>query len=255
MKGSVGLIIAAALGIVGAFVNWWYIDQKSREFEVVEFLAVGKDVSIRRGDAFRDSHFTRVRVPLTAAGKPGDGKLRDTAVPYSDMRTVLGMKANRNFGEGELLLRQDLKTPPPELNIGPNERVVWIPVDTRSFVPSLVNPGAEVSFVVYKTNLPGSVVAPPPMGSEEDPDGQPQPVPAGDSETVGPFEVISLGNRLGTSEVHKAAGLPQTQENVMGIRVPVVNGDLDAKAKRLLKMLQFSSVRYAGVVLHPPRKT
>jgi hypothetical protein len=168
-------------------------------------------------------------------------------VLFADRGTVVGMRANREYLGGELLLRQDLKTPPAELKLmSENECAMWVPVDTRSFVPSLVTPGDWVSFLV--SAAPGSLAPP----GEEDPDAPPAaPLTAARSELIGPFRVLSLGNRLGSAEVFKASGLSQQQENVMTISVRMEGGDIDPKAKKLFGLLQQSSLRQAGVMLHP----
>src|SRR6185369_3263271 len=112
---------------------------------------------------------------------------------------------------GEIILRQRLKTPPPTMELTrEDERGLPVPVDTRSFVPALVNPGDMVSFLV-------TVGGPsPPPSNTESGDGN-EPTPAQSVvrpatvvnqriETVGPFRVLSIGNRLGSAEVLKASG-------------------------------------------------
>ena len=68
---------------------------------------------------------------------------------------------------------------------------------------------------------------------------------------MGPFKVLSIGNRLGSADVFKAAGMPQQQENVLSISVRADGNQLEAKAKKLWDLLQAGGFRQAGVVLHP----
>ena len=70
-------------------------------------------------------------------------------------------------------------------------------------------------------------------------------------EIIGPFRVLSLGNRLGSSEVMQANHIPQVQENVMTISVQVVGDELEPKAKKLWEALRRTNFRGVGVLLHP----
>src|SRR5262249_53100947 len=119
---------------------------------------------------------------------------------------------------------------------------------------ALVNPGDMVSFLV-------SVGGPPPAPPAEGGDGsEPTPAPsvvrppiAGSQhiETIGPFRVLSIGNRLGSADVLKASGSSQFQENVMMIAVKMQGDQLEPRAVKLLTMLQAGGARQAGVLLHP----
>jgi len=241
MKTNIGLLVAVVLGLTGALLNWAYLSQKSRAVEKIVFLGIAPSISVQRGDTFREEQFVPVAIP----GDTQTGALRQFAVLYADRGTVIGMRANQNYVGGELLLRQDLKTPPPELKLQADKEVaIFVPVDSRSFVPSLVTPGDFVSFLVPS--------APQSLAPAGDPDDPPAPPSATKSELIGPFRVLSLGNRLGSADVFKASGAPQQQENVMTVSVRMDSpGVLDEKAKKLMSLLQQSSIRQAAVVLHP----
>src|SRR5690606_9008423 len=151
-------------------------------------------------------------------------------------------KAVRAYEGGEIVLRQDLKTPPGELTLAENERAMWIPVDVGSYVPSLIEPGDMVSFIVPKS-----------MAAANDPEsetGFTAAVSEGGSEIVGPFRIVSLGGRLGSDEVYRASGAGNAQENVMGIAVRVDGDALEARAQKLFDRLQQGDFRRAGVLLH-----
>ena len=242
-----GLIIAVVLGVVGAAVNFLYLTSKASNFEKIAFLGIHRDASIKRGDTFREDHFAPIEIPKMAVS----AQLSETALKFTDKSTVVGMKATRDYAGGEMVLEEQLRTPPAELVFtDANERVMWVPVDTRTFVPALVRPGDYVSFLVPK----GYVVRPPapPAGDNGDEDtGPATPPPLSDSELVGPFKVLSIGNRLGSADVFKAAGMPQQQENVLSISVKSEGNQLEAKAKKLWDLLQAGGFRQAGVVLHP----
>jgi hypothetical protein len=138
-----------------------------------------------------------------------------------------------------------------KLDLEEGEDVWWIPVDTRAFVPSLVKPGDMVSFIVSRPVGPTLAVPPgarrPPPDEEED---EADKKPAGPVETIGPFKVLALGNRLGDPEVMKAAKQPQVQENVLAIRVSNRVAGERQRAEKLWGMLQATNFRQVGVTLH-----
>ncbi len=74
---------------------------------------------------------------------------------YSQVGTVVGLPAIRDFEGGQLILEKDLKAPPPEPRaLTADEREIGMPVDTRTFVASLYRAGDLISFVVPKVRVP-----------------------------------------------------------------------------------------------------
>src|SRR5690349_14385049 len=146
MNGSkIGLVVAAVLGLLGAAVNWVYLDSKTKQLERIEFLSVAPGVTMLPGDRFSESKLAPLAIPANNVGN----ELRAQGVRWSDRQTVIGMTAAYSFDGGEIILRQRLKTPPPTMELTrDDERGLPVPVDTRSFVPALVNPGDMVSFLV-----------------------------------------------------------------------------------------------------------
>jgi hypothetical protein len=242
-----GLIIAVVLGVVGAAVNFIYLSNKAANFEKVAFLGIDRNASIKRGDTFREDHFAAIEIPKMAVS----AQLGESALRFADRSTVVGMKATRDYAGGEMVLEDQLRTPPQELVFtDEKERVMWVPVDTRTFVPALVRPGDYVSFLVPKGHVVAGAL--PPASENGDGDASPHaPPPLSDTELVGPFKVLSIGNRLGSADVFKAAGMPQQQENVLSISVRAEGNQLDPKAKKLWDLLQAGGFRQAGVILHP----
>lgn len=250
MNNKRGLVLALSigLGVVAAILNWLYLIEKGKGVAGEAYVGVADGARIRRGDSFSDSQLVSVEIPKNRVGS-----LAQFAIRYEDRQTIIGMAATRNYEDGELVLRADLKTPPPELELqSETERAMWIPVDTRTFVPTLVMPGDQVSFIV--TTGPTLAVRPPDPNSD-DPESAPPPpataMPGNKVETIGPFRVLSLGNRLGSAEVMRSAGIPQLQENVMTISVTQLNGQLDAKSQKLWSLLRETDFRQVGVLLHP----
>ena len=273
MKGIQGLLVALALGIGGAIFNFAYLS--TRQVESVKFIGIRPEVTIARGEQLTASHVEPVEIP-----KDHQGNLGEFAFPYSAVKTVIGQNVWRPLVGGSLLLRDDLRTPPTELNFGQtretaNERMLGVPIDTRKFVPSLVVPGDWVSFIVPGAGdevptladdpaNPGAPAAVPAVASSRNPPrgGAAQPAAGTDASRrgagantgiglIGPFKVLSLGNRLGSSDVMRAAKMAQVQENVMTILVKVEGDRLDPKAELLMKVLDRTGSQPLSYLLHP----
>ncbi len=243
MKGLPGLAVAFALAIGAALLNWSYLARRSQDVEKVGFVGIAPDAEVGRGEPLRKEHLVRVDIP-----KRWVGSLNDFGIPYSAAETVIGSRVWRRQVGGSLLLGQDLRTPPQELRIGEDERVVFVPVDTRTFVPSLVSPGDQVWFMTAKSQVGEPTLADQVDGAPVMP-RRPSSSPV---ETLGPFEVLSVGNRLSSGEVFRAARVSQSQESVMGIRAAVSrDGMLDAKTLALMKMLNDTDFRPVSIIWSP----
>lgn len=242
MKGVPGLLIALGLAFVGGLCNWFYMAQKSRELDLVQFVGVAEG-GIRQGDIIQASQLTPIPIPLRYAQR-----IKAAAPTFGDISTVVGLPAYRDFLGGEIILTQDLQTPPNndlKRDLGPDEVAIWVNVDSRGFVPQFFQGGDEVSFIVPAAgSRPGSPVSQP--GQRLD-----QP-----TETIGPFYILALGNRRGTAERARAAGSSSmASESVIAIRVKKVSEtQLDAKAQELLSRLQLSGNQALGLVMHAERK-
>lgn len=238
MKGVPGLLIAVGLAIAGGLCNWFYMAQKSRELDLVQFVAV-TEAGIKQGDIIQASNLTPIPIPLRYAQR-----LKEVAPTYSDIATVVGMPAYRNFQGGELLLTQDLRTPPGndlKRDLGTDEVALWVNVDGSGFVSQYVAGGDEVSFRVASAGprRAESVTNP----------GQPT-----GEEFIGPFYVLALGNRRGTADRAQAVGISQSSETVIAIRVKKVSEtQLEEKAQQLLDRLRLSGNKALGLVMHPER--
>lgn len=228
MKGMQGVIIALALAIVGAVCNWFYIDQKARELTKVSFIAIAEDANVQVGTKFKDDHFIEVKIP-----ERNLGNIHVIGVPWSQVAAVRGYRAPRSYDPGELLLAKDLKQPPQEPiseSLAMGEELRWVTVDPNGFNASLINPHDMVTF--YITVPTGGTPNPAAGGA--------RPSLQGSIERVGPFEVLSLGNRRGRQEVLKAKGVAAGRENQIGIRVEFKNGKMLDSYKRLFDLLALS---------------
>src|SRR4029450_7473123 len=117
MNGSkAALVVAAVLGIAGAGLNLWYLNEKSKAVQSVSFIGINTNTVIRPGAKLREDYFVPIDIPDNHVGG-----LKDVAVLYKDRNTVVGMPAIRPYTGDEILLRDDLRTPPPALDLKENE--------------------------------------------------------------------------------------------------------------------------------------
>jgi hypothetical protein len=260
MSGIRGLILAIGLAIAGALANYGYLSSRSQDLEMVHFLGVKPEVTVNRGDRLQEDQLQRVSIARANAGN-----LVKFAEPYESLKSVVGCPVYRTLEGGSLLLRTDTKTPPAELIFGERTRpgeeevAMGVPIDPARIVPSLIKPGDLVSFIVVKGSVRGPTAAsavPAGIGALTPTPAEPDPVAsAQEIERIGPFRVLSLGTRLGSSDVARAARQTTVQENVMMVAVRIENGKFEAKALQLLQLMEQSSSRPLGYVLHPPAQT
>jgi len=237
MKGIAGLIIAAALAIAGGICNWLYIAKQADRYERESFVVVSVD-QIRAGEKFKRQHFAKVDIP-----KKNLGNLEQIAVRWQDLEAVIGLPAVKDFAHDQLILQDDLKTPPQEkLNrkIDDDERIIVLPVDPRSFNPQHVSPGDLVSFRIppaHSGRVPSTAVGV--DGSE--------PV----AEIIGPFRILALGNRKGSIDTAKVIGRRPTSENDISVSVKIRGADVEPKAQRIMNIVATTNFKGVQVLLHP----
>mgnify|MGYP005836715917 CR=1 FL=1 len=272
MKNFYGLLLAGALALAGVLVNFAYLNMKSKDVDKIYFIGVarkdaaGRMMVVPQGDRLLESDLVPVGIP-----ERWTGDLKDFAFLYSAKGSVVGERVCRAIEGGSLLLRDDLRTPPPrELEQAEDELAWSVPVDSRASLTTFIVPGDMVSFLVGRSGFPTPAGAPPPaaeLGSSagDDP-GEvdelapiPQPPPApplrGQPEMIGPFKVLSVGARLGSYDVERSAGLRFGSQNSLTIAVKQSGGQLEPKAQKLAAMLQASNYQHVTVFLHPRKKT
>ncbi len=273
MKGIQGLIIAIGLGIAGAILNLAYLATRSEKLEKVDFIGVRPEVTINRGDRLKEDALEKVSIPREHAGN-----LDKFAFPYAALGSVKNEIVHRTLEGGTLVMRSDLKTPVQELSFGQDtppgveEGAMGVPIDPKKVVPSLINPGDFISFVVPRWASAAPTPAERKPGAAESSggseSGKPEPIrsipvagmfggagPAaastGDVELIGPFKVLSLGPRVGSAQVAQAFKLGTAQENVMMVRVRIENRKPEPEAVKLLRLMEQSDFRPLGYLLHP----
>jgi len=242
MKGVQGLLLSLGLGLAGAVCNWFYLERLAGREAKVSFIGIKADAQINVGDTLLQSHLIKVDIPKSAVGN-----LNQVAPLWSDLNLVVGQPSTRSYRGGELMMQQDTRSPgSKDLNdkLGKDEVAIWIPIDTRTFNSMRVNPDDEVSFL-----LPNSAIGGP---SPTPANGQPRG--SANSDIVGTFRILELGNRTGRPEVQKAAGARQANENVIAIVAKFTGGRLDAKAERVTEYMRSTKSQGLQVILHPKKK-
>ncbi len=263
MKGIQGLILALGLGIAGALFNWAYLQSRSSDLEIVQFVGIAPDATVNAGERLTDGHLAPVDIPSINVGN-----LRDFAFLWSEKGTVKALPVNRTLTGGSLLLREDLRTPPETLRwsetLGENEeeRGMCVPITTKGFIASLFNPGDLVDFMVSTAGVPTPAM-------ESGSNGEALTGPRSSVEIIGPFKILALGNRLGDLDPMRAKGMSPTQENVITVSVKMRYVDvkrkdlktgrdvtvkelvLEEKAQRLWNLLNQTTARQMTVLMRP----
>ena len=239
MKGALGLTLAAGLGIVGAFSNWFYLQRLAKSEEKVYFIAIKDGVTLNVGDTIKSEHLQPVGIPRSSVDY-----LDAVAPQWSAKESVLNVKANRPFREGEIIFDFDILREAQQAlakTLQENEVVRWVPVDSGSVVPVHINPGDWVSFDVPRV---GSA-SPTPSGSNTTGSRG-----TGLSEIIGPFRVVSLGGRREPENVAAAQRRSSSAESVIAIVVETKDGQLETKAERLFEAVRLAGNQGVQVQLH-----
>jgi hypothetical protein len=208
MKGMQGLIVAGLLGVLGVALNWIYLQGKTKDVATVRFLGIKSPTPLEAGQVIREEHLQAVPIPAMHAGN-----LKDFVYLYEERGTVVGITATKRYQNGDLLYRQDYRTPPAELKLEPHEKLIWVPVNSSGFVPDLVDPGDRIEFIIpiYESQAA-------PTGSRGRLDGGARPArgPHREHRSV-PRRLV--GQPLASREVARGNRLSTSQERLIGIVV------------------------------------
>jgi hypothetical protein len=230
MKGIHGLIIAIVLGVIGAAFNLVYLN-KGRDFAHSSFIGVRSKATIARGQPIKTEYLAEVKIP-----RPHVGNLKVYAYPWKDRETIIGRVAIRKYEAGELLLREDFRTAPDKLPLKENDSAIWVPIDTRTTITSQITPGiTRVSFYVPRSAQPN---APARVGASW--------------EWLGPFDVLSVGNRFDSPEVMSASKTAPRHEHMLTLRANAKNGKPDRRIAQLLEYLVQTDYQPLRLQVHAP---
>jgi len=252
MNNWIGLLIALSLALVAGVLNWKYLERKTEEVEMVSFLAIKDGETVEAGKRFAESNFTRLDIP-----KKSVGSLQNSAVLYDDLHTVVSANALRDYRGGQVIMLQDLKTPPKKLTLDAGEVAYFVPVGGNSFVARHFAPGDQVTFALAPPRKVNFKNAPPvvPEGTNDTEkdwnltDNNAVEIAQGPTEFIGPFRVIAVGARLSTYDVSRAQGGRAGQESTLGIAIKLENGQYDQKGRDLIDRVMAPGFRHAGVIL------
>ena len=232
MKGMPGIVIAAALGLVGAFCNWFYVNNQARNYEIVSFVAISGDADLKSGDRFRDEHFAKVDVP-----KKFVGELAKVAVHWKDRETAAGYYAAKSYRGSEILLHRDLETMAQQdltKDLDDNQVLFPVVVDSGTFIPQHYDPGDQVRFFnpqFLDANASSSNTSQSPT--------------AGSTRTVGPFRILALGGRKGKRNLAEAYNRRPVRENVITIALKF---PFDAQADELFRLITAAGGRGVRII-------
>ena len=240
MKGTLGLVVAIALGVVGVLCNWLYLHRQAAGFEKVDFVMISPDAQINLGDRLQESDFATVAIPRQYAKE-----LSRVAIQWDDHAWLRGQRATRSYRGGELLLQQELSTPNQKDTaemIGENEVTFEVPIDPRTFVSENYRPGDQVYFF-----------APRYIASAQNAKSAPSIAEAA-AKVAGPFRILAIGSRKSSLEVERAAGHSITREDVITIGVDFKNGQFGPDAQSLFDILQLTNNQGVQVAKVSTRK-
>ena len=228
MKGIQGLIIAIVLGLVGFTFNMYYLT-KSRDFAHVTFIGVKRNANIKRGTPLSKNHFEKISIP-----KEYVGNLKRYALVWSDIDAIEGRKAIRDYEEGGLLLRNDFRTAPNELRLIGGETAISIPIDTRTTNTSQIIPGeTRISFYIptARVQSPGTAVE-------------------GNRQWFGPFDVLAVGNRMGSTDIVDQGGGRGNSENRVTLKATSESGRDIKGMPQLMNYLTNSKFKPLRLKIH-----
>ncbi len=147
MKSIPALIVAAGLGFVGVVLNFFYLSPASQQRDSVYFVAVKRGATINRGERLKVENLETVANPRERAASLMGHTVACTG--ENDFNSVRDLTTCRTLSEGALVWRDDVSTPVQDtVLLGKDEGDVWISVDAKNFIPSLVTPGDTITFVV-----------------------------------------------------------------------------------------------------------
>lgn len=226
MNVMMKLGLPALLGLLAGAANYLALNSQP---EPVHLTCVRVTRDIARGE-------TIARKDLEAfplLGPPGS--LERTALAYRDQALAFDRPANRELKLGDLVLRSDVTPVVPDPEIGPNDVILPISLANLSVEPRMLQVGNEIGFLVNQ-----AAARPVPAAGAAGPNPPPAPTEPV-AKFLGPFRLLSVGNRIGDGLV--GAGRPTpTGANAANDRIISVaihfddpaRQNLDAKSRELV---------------------
>lgn len=211
MNAWLKFLVPIGLGLAAAALNLAVVSQSKPE--TWRGVRVTRDLAV--GDVFGSTDLE----PAELAGDPGS--LSKTAIPWPSMGILLARPVTRALRSGDLVLWRDAVPEPEKLSAEPGEKALMIALEGIAAQPNLLRIGDNVGFLVGD-------------------DDEPSPAGEGDAEAeadyayLGPFTLLSVGERLS-----RDAGSGGGDPRVISVAVRVDNeGRLDDQARRLVLAIE-----------------
>ncbi|QGJ70682.1 Hypothetical protein PBC10988_23800 [Planctomycetales bacterium 10988] len=194
------LFLPIGLGAVAGYLNYLALQEKPKVFQYTQTskaLSPGKD-------EFKESS---LEVLVTTQEIP-------PAILFTDRAVLYGKPVPRSFEEGDLLLLRDIDAS-NQISLQADETAIEVPLQGVDFEPTLLGVGKQIGFVVEKaidrdtTNY-----------DEES-----------KYEVIGPFRIVSVGNRLAKGDEEDLRRRPDTISVATKLST---SGELSEKVDSLL---------------------
>ncbi len=100
MNNILSFCLALLLGLTAAGINWIWISAQAAPSEFVAF-----QTAIKFGDEIKEAD-------LIATPVPGDlAILKKSFIPFENRSVLFGLKANRDYSAGDMVLHRDIQPP------------------------------------------------------------------------------------------------------------------------------------------------
>jgi hypothetical protein len=236
MSSLMKLFVPILLGVAAGGINWFVMTVKTSPRS---FVAVSEDV--KAGERFDEDKLKKLPVSGDVAS------LSETAVPWEHRAVLLDRTSHRDLVKGDLVLWRDSSPPTVALAAREDEMALSISLEGIGFVPRLLIVGDEVGFLIGK-HARGKGKAEPAVPERPPEDAE--------FEYVGPFRILSVGERIGRKSADEPGDGRDNDNKVITVAIQLQGPDRtpDAKTRRLLAAQQAgpdSQRRVVAVVLKP----
>lgn len=171
MNYTLKLAIPLGLGLAAALVNMMVLKARTN---AVTFIQAAEFIPL--GQPFTLENLKELPLPGTQADL-----LKDTAIPYESLGTLLGQSALRDFEQGDIVFFRDFDLQGETLQLRPGEVAQPLAISGLDVPPKILRIGFELDFLM-----------------QLDPNAQ--------AEWVGPLRVVSVGDRVANSIEGQGSG-------------------------------------------------
>jgi hypothetical protein len=194
MNALLRLAVPVTLGLAAGGLNWWVLNARVAP---QTFVKVNKDLPA--GRPFEASALE----PLEVSGEVE--ALGKAAVPFQERAVLFNRPAGRNLHAGDLVLWGDASPPrPTSLLAEEGEEGLPISLEGISIVPKLLRVGDQVGFLVTAGRAPAAPKA---------------AAPGMNLHYVGPFRILSVGERLGEKAPDESARGSDGDDRVITVAI------------------------------------